>query len=340
VAEHPPRAIQLTVADVSLSALPSDREGRWGFRGRIPLEVEGTVVQARVTVDVVLVRPRDAGPETFLGERHERHVERIRSEPIVGTRVNKGGTALSFRLDLAHRVRVVFKPDQRNTWSVPRKEVAAYRVDRLLGLNGVPPSTLRVVDREELVATLPANNRFFVDKIDREAIFDDAGRTLGSASVWIADLVDPGLDTIAAIRRWSDWLHVGSAIRSGDESLAAQLSSMLLYDRIIDNFDRFSGGGLLTSADEQSLYLLDNSTAFPDDEAGNPRCAGYLARCQKFRPDVVEAIRSLDREKLNAAVEDLLTPAEKNALLSRAAHALRYVDDLVGRFGREDVLSL
>ena len=60
-------------------------------------------------------------------------LERVRNQPIVRFKVNHGGSSMSFRVDFADGSRAAWKPIQTNLQTIPRKEVAAYRLNRLLG---------------------------------------------------------------------------------------------------------------------------------------------------------------------------------------------------------------
>ena len=70
---------------------------------------------------------------TFLGMSDELLLDRVRTQPIARFKLNHGGSSLSFRVEFADGSRAAWKPMQTNMQSVPRKEVAAYRLNRLLG---------------------------------------------------------------------------------------------------------------------------------------------------------------------------------------------------------------
>ena len=82
---------------------------------------------------------------TFLGMQDELLLDRMRTAEVAQAKLNKGGSSISFRLDFADGSRAAFKPEQINPQTVPRKEVAAYRINRWLGFNAVPPSTMRTL---------------------------------------------------------------------------------------------------------------------------------------------------------------------------------------------------
>ena len=77
-------------------------------------------------------------------------LDRIRSLPIKRFKLNHGGSSLSFRVEFSDGSRAAWKPAQTNMQTIPRKEIAAYRLNRLLGLNAVPPAAPRAVTRDEL----------------------------------------------------------------------------------------------------------------------------------------------------------------------------------------------
>src|SRR5690349_629057 len=132
---------------------------------------------------------------TFLGMSDELLLERVRTQPIARFKLNHGGSSLSFRVDFADGSRAAWKPMQTNMQSVPRKEVAAYRLNRLLGLHAVPPAAPRAVTRDELLGHLHAESVQFLPRIKAETVFGPDGKTIGTASYWIPIIKDSGFDT-------------------------------------------------------------------------------------------------------------------------------------------------
>src|SRR5438874_1816441 len=112
---------------------------------------------------------------TFLGVKDELLLERMRSAEVVQAKLNKGGSSISFRLDFADGSRAAFKPEQTNPQTVPRKEIAAYRLNRLLGFHAVPPAVARTLHRDELIGKLPTEASFLVNRINAETQFDAEG---------------------------------------------------------------------------------------------------------------------------------------------------------------------
>jgi hypothetical protein len=278
---------------------------------------------------------------TFMGMSDELLIDRMRGAEVVKAKLNKGGSSISFRLDFADGSRAAFKPEQINPQTVPRKEIAAYRINRLLGWNRVPPATRRTFHRDDLVGKLPPEAAFLAQRIDAETTFDDEGFTRGELSYWIPVILDSHLDTLENVLLWWKWLTIGEEIPPDKVEIMGQLSALLIFDLLTNNSDRFSGGNLLTSPDGRTLYWMDNTFGFQVEPEGHLRCRTYFGRSQKFSRRMVAAIRRLDLPSLKAALEvepAVLTDAEIKSVLARRDVALRYIDALIAQFGVDKVL--
>jgi hypothetical protein len=236
----------------------------------------------------------------------------------------------------------LFKPNQTNPQTVPRKEAAAYRLSRLLGLNLVTPVIMRSLHRDEILGKLAAASKWARHRIETETIFDERGETLGALAYWIPSVADLRLDTTEGIYRWSAWLTQGLEVPADKTTLATQLSTLLIFDLLQNNSDRFSGGNLLGSSDGQTLYYMDNAFGFQADSDGHVRCWHYLRRAQKFSRGLVQALEQLNRETLQTVMSAesgaLLTDEEMAALLARRDRALAYIRGLCDEHGVERVL--
>src|SRR6266404_3070535 len=131
-------------------------------------------------------------------------------------------------------------------------------------------------------------------------------------------------------------MTVGEEIPPERVNLMQQLSSLLLFDLLTNNSDRFSGGNLMTSEDGRVLFWMDNTFGFQIEPEGHLRCRTYLSRCQKFSRRMVEALRRLDLPSLRRALQpepSVLSEAEMRSVVARAAAALRHVDAQIAQFG-------
>src|SRR5262245_38764654 len=175
-----------------------------------------------------------------MGMSDELLLERVRTQPIVRFKLNHGGSSLSFRVDFADGSRAAWKPAQTNLQSIPRKEIAAYRLNRLLGMNAVPPAAPRAVAREELFRNLHPESLPDLPRIQAETVFGPTGKTVGTASYWIPVIKNSGFDTPEGRRLSQTWLSQGEPIPPDQQAMAAQLSDLVVFDFLTANPDRYS----------------------------------------------------------------------------------------------------
>jgi hypothetical protein len=278
---------------------------------------------------------------TFLGMKDELLIDRLKSAEIVKAKLNKGGSSISFHLYFSDGSGAAFKPEQINPQTVPRKEIAAYRINRMLGLNAVPPATARTLNRADLVGKLPAEAAFLATRIDAETTFDEEGFTRGEVSYWIPVIADSHLDTPETVLLWTKWLTPGEEIPPEKSAIMSQLSSLLVLDMLTNNSDRFSGGNLLTSSDGKILFYMDNTFGFQVEDEGHIKCRQYLFRCEKFSKTLVEQLRSIDLSSLKRALEpepSVLSEAEMASVIARKNVTLKYIDGLIAAFGADQIL--
>lgn len=282
---------------------------------------------------------------TFLGMSDELLLERVRRQPIVRVKLNRGGSSLSFRIEFADGSRAAFKPAQTNLQTIPRKEVAAYRLNRLLGLNAVAPAAPRMVSRDELFTHLHPETVASLPRIRAETLFNPLGKTAGVIMYWIPEIKESGLDSPEGLALGAQWLTQGVPLSHEKQRVAAQLSSLILFDFLISNPDRHSGGNMKMSPDGRNLYYMDNTMAFFLDPAGNDKTRPALQRTQRFSRQLYRALdrvsvgrleRELAGEK-NSPYE-ILTASEMRAVVARRDAAKKHIDGLVALYGESNVL--
>jgi len=281
---------------------------------------------------------------TFLGMSDELLLERVRTQPITRFKLNHGGSSLSFRVDFADGSRAAWKPAQTNLQSIPRKEVAAYRLNRLLGLHAVPPAAPRKVSREELFAHLHPDSMVALPRIKAETVFGPNGQTIGTASYWIPVIKSSGFDTPEGKKLTQAWLTQGQDIPAESLSMAAQVSTLIVFDFLTSNPDRYSGGNMKMSEDGKQLFFMDNTMSFYVDGDGYERNREVLFRTQRFSRKLYDALDRVTVANMNSALSEelgtpyeILTPAEIAAVVSRRVVVQRYIQALVAQFGERNV---
>src|SRR4030095_4604252 len=80
----------------------------------------------------------------------------------------------------------------------------------------------------------------------------------GMYTEWIDDYAVLPLEKDTAI--WKAWLKKDGAIPDEKKELAAAISTMIVFDFITGNWDRWSGGNVATS--KGKVLYVDNDAAF------------------------------------------------------------------------------
>ncbi len=288
--------------------------------------------------------PRPA--PSFFGLDDEAVLRSLRSEPVVRVKFNKGGSTVSLRLTFGDGSQAAFKPAQSHQFSIPRKEVVAYRLSRFLGINQVAPAAPRVLSRDDIVKHLEPGSWSVLPRILAETKFDAQGRTAGMAQYWIPKIKDSNLDTPAMVAAWTGWLTPGKSPPEAKRAMAVQLSNLVVFDLLMNQRDRFSGGNMKVSEDDRVLYYMDNTAALFSPQSGHPRLRTLLGKVGLFSARTIERLRSLTEASLKTELAaepeqpyELLTAEELAGILARKDVILAHVDALVGKHGKDAVLA-
>lgn len=291
-------------------------------------------------------------PENVFGAPDVELLAPVAATPLVKVKLNHGGTSLSLRLDFASGARAAFKPLQIHPQSDPRHEIAAYRIDRLLGLGHVAPAKSAAFAVDDVVAAIePAGRAYAAGRIEAEAIAR-GGLIIGEVSWWIPEIkvVRIGgrlIDEPEGQALWTGYLQAGADRPAELAPMLAQIAAVIVFDVVIDNSDRWSGNNTEGSANNRLLYFMDNTLAFSAFTIGHATNLSKLYRIQVFPRALVAKLRALTIETVTAAIggEDdllgpLLTRVEIRAIMSRRDHLLAYVDRLISELGEDAVLAL
>jgi hypothetical protein len=277
----------------------------------------------------------------------------LATAPVTRVKPNRGGTSLSLRLDFANGSRAAFKPQQIHLQSEPRREIAAYRIDRLLGIGHVAPAKPAKFTVAELVAAADPQLRLVTTERIRNETRAKDGEVRGFVAWWIPEIRDArvggvNVDTFEGMDLWTSYLRIGAKIPDKDRALVEQLASLVVFDVVIDNADRWSGSNVKCSPDRETLYFMDNTLSFSLFTKGHDNNLRPLYRMQVFPRGLVERLRAMTLETLvtvldlgddPAGMGPLLTDAELAAVITRRDHVIAYIDRLITQFGEDAVLS-
>lgn len=297
---------------------------------------------ASVTAQVSPESHADAGAETrgdgFMGLNDDAVLARICNAPIERFERNRGGSTISFRVRLAGGQRALFKPQQRAEVANFRAELAAYRMSRMLGLGRVPPACGRMVPRDALQRAADASGD---PEFSRRVLTELLGRgdnVPGAMLFWV-----PGqLESVPETDSYPLLLDATRPVPDDKRTLAADLSTLLLFDFVNDNVDRWSGGNILRprvgpNEPPARMLYMDNGAAFsaiheglgarPDDQARR------LGLVQRFSRSMVESLRTMTEESLRRAMSEdplgaCLSDVQIRAVLTRRDRVMAHVGRL------------
>lgn len=353
-------ALELAVAAGAVS-------GVWIGAGQA-LELAGGYLDAHEAIAATAAGPLGAFPhrlprsylevtpprvETVFGAPDDELLAPIGITKVSHLKLNHGGTSLSLRLDFANGARAAFKPEQTHLQSDPRREIAAYRIDRLLGIGHVPPAKEIVIPVAELLdATEPGYRTYTEGRLEDEGIIR-GGTLRGEVSWWVPDIK---LAKLGAYRvdehdgelLWTAYLQAGAQVPDELRPMVEQLSAVILFDVLIDNPDRWSGSNTEASADQRTLYFMDNTLSFSIFSFGHESNLKPLHRIQVFSRRLVQRMRALSLDSLRAALAvpadaalgPLLDDQQLRALLARRDHVMQYIDELIADLGEDAVLAI
>jgi hypothetical protein len=225
-------------------------------------------------------------------------------------------------------------------------EIAAYRLAQALGLPNVPRAIPRSFAASALRASFTSTKG--AAQFDRNVRVDPAGQVHGALIPWIADYREIPLERVAWRSRWEPWLmNPKTAIPAREESLAASISTMLVFDYVTANWDRWSGGNVARAGAEGTLLFVDNDGAFYEHPRTTSLAAqlGRLRRVVRFSKSFVVRLRTLDEAALREALGEessgaaLLPDAVILDVLKRAKIVLQVIDGCVARRGADQALA-
>jgi hypothetical protein len=214
-----------------------------------------------------------------------------------------GHTSLVLKLGLEGGLTAAYKPRSTLPLGAARykAEIAAYRIARALGLANVPVAIPRSFAVDELRSALgrgPSGAK------SDELAPDLDGRVRGALMPWIK-YETFAIEAGPKRAQWEGWL-LGDAppTNDSDTSLAGQISTMLLFDYYLANWDRWSGGNVAIDRATNTVLYVDNDGALYEAPPA-ATLADELAtirRTKRFSRRFVGALRAFGRQALAAAV--------------------------------------
>jgi hypothetical protein len=236
----------------------------------------------------------------------------------------------------------VFKPRSKRALGDHRYkgEIAAYRLAAALGLDNVPRAVPRAFDAARL---RPLEAGF-----DRDALVDDDGKLRGALMPWIPQYRVLPLEEAAQRERWQPWVFDAHAAVPGDQrALAGAIATMIAFDYVTANWDRWSGGNVAQDGATGTVLFVDNDGAFYEwpAPAALAKQRAQLEHVARFSRRFVAALRTLDVERLRAVLGEespgvpLLPARAVDGVASRCKTVVGVVDARIRTAGESAVLA-
>jgi hypothetical protein len=229
----------------------------------------------------------------------------------------------------------------------PEAEVAAYRLARCLRIDSVPPAISRDLPAAQIHAALdpPAAARW--TEIRERIGVAEGGVVHGAMIHWIPVLADIDLDKRGNLARIKQWLSPDGALGGTAPSLAASIATMIGFDYLIGNFDRFSGDNVAGDAKATFAYIRDHDLAFPRiGDKLQRHMLDDLAIAQRFSPTFYTNLKRLDRACFERelsrdprGVSGLLSARQIDDVFEHRATLLSHIDSLIELNGESKVLA-
>lgn len=291
-----------------------------------------------------------------------------------------GGSTLVYRLLKGKDTIAAFKPRQERHQSNHRSEIAAYRLCPRIkcGFN-VPINYPVYFDYQQfsgLYARIATNPKSEFKEITPTRLPDKSARVEGTFKEWIPDFADFPIEFYSI---WTPWLdgtttreellktpatsileriekrHVhgqktaqGLLKHFGELStygLAKQISNLLVFDFLINNWDRFSGVksfyGVNCQFANGAFMSIDNGAAFPVTPQAKPD--KWLKSIRRFSRATHRAILELeaDQQRVNDYLFLDPSPVEVKRLetfWNQRELYLDYVQECIDKYGESETL--
>ncbi len=353
-----------TIANIE--ALANDKKYEEAFRAIVEAEISNGRSEQ---LSSLFERVYDATPQYNATPRHL-----VTDQDISVVKKLGGGSSLVYRLIKDKQTFAAFKPKQKRKQSNPRSELAAYRLCPLIRCRfDIPknePIWFEYKQFSGLYARLPSNPQKELTDLDLVKI-DNMDRVEGTMKDWVPSFAEFPIEIESL---WKPWFEMTKAelqnkpaieavmvvaetnkraealstkLKSHMERVSAydialQLSNLIVFDFLINNWDRYSVKAEFYGVNCQfangRFMSIDNGASFPQKANRHP--AERLHAIKRFSRLTYESIKALDKDKTLQRLFPSSTSHEEerfNTFWSQRALYLEYVDKLVEENGAEQV---
>lgn len=256
-----------------------------------------------------------------------------------------GHTSIVFKLDFDTGGRAAFKPESKRGKGRWRGEVAAYRLGVALGLPHVPPAFAVAIEKATLERAARAKG---AGELFDEEVVARGPKVHGALIPWIDKLETWPFESSEWRARWQPALRAStdlSKVESETRRLLPAIASMIAFDYVTGNWDRWSGANVGRSGDR--VLFIDNDGAFFDPAPKEPlaKQKALLLGVERFSRSLYDALERIDDAWLERTFDKapdgspLVSTDVRRALVLRAKGVREAIDGAIARHGRDTVLA-
>ncbi len=238
-------------------------------------------------------------------------LEVMRTAEVERITRGSGGATLGFKVTLAGGKRAYFKPDQAPERGHVYGEIAAFHLDRLLGLCRTSPVTGRRLPFALLRGAAPEHPQLKLLRVEAGGLVQGALiawiegelRPLGVTPEWLACLRTNTAPARSPFKGFDVRPNTPCSPPPGD--LLRALHDLIVFDYLIANVDRWSPArtNLLALSDAGLLLLFDHGEAFWQTHfvVRNEQQLDFVGAP---RPAFAARLSELDLERVGARLAD------------------------------------
>lgn len=236
-----------------------------------------------------------------------------------------GHTSVVLKIEMHEGQKYAFKPSSKRGPSRWRGEIAAFRLALLLGIReNVPKAYDYTTSRRELTIAAAGDEKMTA-LLANDVIFD-AEMAHGALIPWIDDYAVVPLDKDPLFSQWRGWLKSDGVIPEDQRVLAREVSTLVLFDFVTGNWDRWSGANIASS--KGHLLYVDNDGAFfespPKD--GLARSRRYLEMVDRFSKSFVDRLRAVQDDDIKQSMRGVLSDKALEGVFARRKEALAIIE--------------
>jgi hypothetical protein len=267
----------------------------------VVIEASAPIVEVEASASIIV----DASPPPA------RHAKKAKSI---------GHTSVVFKIEQTDGKKIVWKPDARVVRGRYKNEIAAYRLAVLLGIDNVPPALPLDLGKDELARAVSGDEKA-KELLDTQVVFDGTVAH-GMFTEWIDDYAVLPLEND---KEWRGWLKKDAPVPDDKKELARAISTLVVFDFVTGNWDRWSGANIATS--KGKVLYVDNDGAFFDvvPKDGLARNKRYLDGVDRFSKSFVERLRAVTDDEIAKAI-DIVSKKAIDGVLARRKEALAIVE--------------